>query len=98
MILTNGLFERQAPSRTAKRRQKFQGDDFCSNWKKFVNDSFIGGFDSRKHPFFIGDAIKNFNFLDEKIAIGSTEVYKLAESIYSILSKKIINILDGKNL
>ena len=58
--------------------------------KKFLNQKIPGGFDSRKHPIFIKTAIENSKkVFDENINIGSTEVYKLAESFYPYISDKI---------
>lgn len=64
-------------------------------WKSFVNESISGGFDSRKHPVFIKNAMLNAsrNYLEENGApkIGSTEVFKLAENFYPFVEKILEN-------
>lgn len=72
----------------------FEGDDMCSNWKEYVNNSISGGFDSRKHPILIEDASKNaeaYFTLDEnsEMSKGATQVFQLSKSILPILLKKI---------
>lgn len=64
-------------------------------WKKLVNEfDNIGGFDSRKHPELIDVATENAknNYKEESTdcpAVGSTQVYKLAESMLPIIFPKI---------
>lgn len=73
--------------------------NICNDWKSLVNNSIVGGFDSRKHPIFIQDAtinserahINNDNILDK----GQTEVYNLGKSILNILEEKI-NLIKNK--
>jgi len=76
----------------------FEDNETCAKWKEFVNNAFVGGFDSRRHPIFIKTAIKNaernFMIIENRLTIGSTEVYKLAKNIYAILSKKIEDALE----
>ena len=75
----------------------FDGVNIAKKWKPFLNDEVFkadGGFDSRKHPILIKEAIenakKNFQFnADGEIEICSTEVYLLAESFYPFV-KEII--------
>ena len=75
----------------------FEDDNICSSWKNFVNNSYDGGFDSRKHPIYIEAAGKNAenNFISEKGIpdIGSTEVFRLANSIFPLLKSKIARVL-----
>jgi hypothetical protein len=74
--------------------QEFEGMEISENWKNFVNSKIKGGFDSRKHPIFIKTAIKNAKAkFDESMTIGSTEVYKLAESFYPYISDEIEDAL-----
>lgn len=73
---------------------EFESDNICKSWKQRVNKSFDGGFDSRRHPIFIEEAINNSerNFkLDEnqKPLKGSTEVYLLAKSMFAVIKNKI---------
>lgn len=69
----------------------------CSNWKQHVNDSFKGGFDSRKYPIYIEtasiNAKNNLISVDNKPDIGSTEVYILADSIIPLLKDKLKKVI-----
>ena len=72
----------------------FKDDHICTSWKAKVNQSFSGGFDSRRHPIFIEDAKTNsaINFKADKSyrpRKGSTELHHLAESILSVMESKI---------
>jgi hypothetical protein len=73
---------------------EFEGNTECKPWKSLVNEVLSGGFDPRKHPIFIEDAKaraeSNFESgEDTRPKIGSTEVYRLAESILALLGEKI---------
>lgn len=73
---------------------EFENDDVCKSWKQKVNESYEGGFDSRKHPIFIEEASisseKNFKADNNGRPIkGSTEVHYLAKSIFFVLKNKI---------
>jgi L-rhamnose mutarotase len=74
----------------------FEGIEISKNWKKYVNSIIKGGFDPRKHPVFIGDAIKNAqdNYVENNgnLDLCSTEMYKLGKNIYPLIEK---TILDG---
>jgi len=61
------------------------------NWKEYLNKKKPGGFDSRKHYININNAITNArnNFVDGNIDIGTTEVFYLAEIIYSYVKNKL---------
>ncbi len=76
----------------------FEGDEYCAGWKTKVNEVITGGFDSRKHPIYIENAImnaeKNFKLENNVPNIGSTEVFRLARSIYSLVGIKIKQALD----
>ncbi len=77
---------------------KLNNSEKCSNWKKIVDKIFEGGFDSRKHPILFEKAIdnakKNFKKKNNKLNIGVTEVYLLAESVNNIISDKIKKIIS----
>jgi hypothetical protein len=63
-------------------------------WKSKLNELIPGGFDSRKHSLFIAYAIENaksnysINEADRP-DVGSTELFKLGETIYKMMSDKI---------
>ncbi len=75
-------------------KPQFDGMEICTHWKKHVNESIKGGFDSRKHPIYLEDAIKNAKKVFESNANdfpcnGSTDVFKLFE-------RRIVNSLKSK--
>ena len=65
----------------------------CSNWKVMVSKCIQGGFDSRRHPIYIEDAIKNstnnFEGNENSPNKGSTEVFNLGKSIFHLVEAKI---------
>jgi len=70
--------------------EDFENMGISQNWKNFVNEKIPGGFDSRKHPIFIQKAIDNAKSkFEPTIAIGSTEIYKLAEKFHPLIKDKI---------
>jgi len=76
--------------------KEFDGMEIAENWKTFVNEKISGGFDSRKHPVLIKTAISNSKkAFDKNITIGSTEIYKLAESFYPYISEQIESALQN---
>ena len=78
--------------------EEFDGMEISDNWKPFLNKKIAGGFNSRKHPVLIKTAIENAKkVFDENMSIGSTEVYKLAESFYPYISDKIEKALKLSN-
>lgn len=75
----------------------FTNSEKCSLWKRLVNKSINGGFDSRKHPIYIETASKNaesnFKTSENKQDIGSTNVYDLANSIIPLVNSKLKKVL-----
>ena len=70
--------------------------EISDNWKPFLNAKIAGGFNSKKHPILVNTAIENAKkVFDESMGIGSTEVYKLAESFYPYISDKIEEALEN---
>jgi len=75
-------------------RPEHKNIETAVSMKQFLNNEFPGGFDSKKHPIFIADAINNskhnYSIQDnQQPTLGSTQVHFLAENIYKIISKKI---------
>ena len=73
---------------------EFESDTICKSWKQKVNESYEGGFDSRRHPIFIEEAIlnseKNFQRNENgRPTKGSSEVHLLAKSMFSVIKNKI---------
>lgn len=75
----------------------FTNTDSCTTWREFVAANPPGGFDARRHPVLIGQAISNAKAHCSEILsmpqVGSTQVFRLAESIYSICRESIEEIL-----
>lgn len=65
----------------------------CTAWKNHVNVMIPGGFDSRKHPIYIADAIVNaqryFRIADEEVLYGSTEMFKLGKTLYPMIASAV---------
>lgn len=80
-----------------ENKPEISNDEICTKWKEFVNNLFAGGFDSRRHPSLIKKAIdnskSNFTSTDLIPDYACTDVYKLAESIYSLVKNKISKAL-----
>jgi len=75
--------------------EEFDNMETPTGWKQYLNQKIVGGFDSKKYPVFIDNAIKNAKLkFEENIAIGSTEVFKLAESFYPLVEDKIKDALE----
>jgi RloB-like protein len=77
----------------------FEENEYCPGWKELVNKSISGGFDSRKHPIFIenasNNAEKNYSSQDNIPDIGSTEVFRLSQSILPLVKIKIMHVLSS---
>ena len=65
----------------------------CAEWKNYVNASISGGFDSRKHPILLADAIihaeTHFSSTGKDVSYGSTEVFRLGQEIYPMIASAI---------
>jgi hypothetical protein len=84
---SNPCFEVWLYYHIRNERPCFEEMNISKNWKTFLNNIISGGFNSKKHPIFIKDAIENAkkNFStnsNHEIDLCSTEVYLLAESFY----------------
>jgi len=68
-------------------------DQHIINWKMFLNEKVVGGFDNRKHPYLIEEAIKNskknFSLNGENPDLNCTEVHNLSERIVPLVSIKL---------
>jgi hypothetical protein len=79
----------------------FEGLEVCNEWKPFVGQAIKGGFNPRKHPILIQNAIINSepHFQanhDGFPVVATTEVFKLAKDILSI--GKIKNKINSELL
>lgn len=94
VVESNPCFEVWLFFHQNEKVEELESDDICKSWKQKVNESYDGGFDSRRHPILIEEAIKNAerNFkADEngKPLKGSSEVYLLAKSMFAVIKNKI---------
>lgn len=74
-------------------KPNFQNMDTCKQWKQYLQKE-KGGFDSKKHPIFIQTALINSEILfqqDEEgfPSVGTTQIFRLAQSILSVSSIKV---------
>lgn len=76
-----------------KEKPNFVDMHLSAAWKEYIDGIFPGGFDSRKHPIFIYEAITNAkeNFMSENSSpqFCSTEVCFLAEKFYPYVKEEI---------
>lgn len=97
IVLSNPCFEVWLYYHSFSEKPKLKYSEKCVTWKQHVNNSFKGGFDSRRHPIFIEvasvNAKNNFVLLDSKPDLGCTEMYNLANSIVPLLKEKLEKIL-----
>ena len=94
VVESNPCFEVWLYFHQNEKIEEFESDDICKSWKQKVNESYDGGFDSRRHPIFIEEAIQNAerNFdsdISNRPLKGSTEVYLLAKSMFAVIKNKI---------
>ncbi len=94
VVESNPCFEVWLFFHQNEKVKEFESDDICKSWKQKVNESYDGGFDSRRHPIFIEEAINNAerNYKageNERPLKGSSEVYLLAKSMFSVIKNKI---------
>lgn len=91
---SNPCFELWLYYHLLPEKPDFQGCDISSVWKSKLNELIPGGFDSRKHSLLIADAIENArsNYTvndNSRPDTGSTELFKLGETIYKMMPDKI---------
>ncbi len=98
---SNPCFEVWLYYHQEKNKPDFKGIDVCNEWKPFVGNTIKGGFNPRKHPILIQNAITNsephFQVNDNGFpVVATTEVFKLAKDILSIgkISDKIYHELS----
>lgn len=67
--------------------------DKAKLWKRMLDEKIPGGFDSRKHPLLVERASKNaemnFQLIENTPALGSTEVFNLANTILPLVKEKL---------
>ena len=93
LVQSNPCFEVWLYYHCDSTKPIFENSDKCPHWKRLVNKSISGGFDSRKHPIYIETASQNaesnFKTAQNKPDIGSTNVYELANAIIPLVSAKL---------
>lgn len=98
LALSNPCFEVWLYYHSFSDKPMLNDPEKCATWKQYVNNSFKGGFDSRRHPIYIEkarvNAKNNFVLHDSKPDLGCTEVYNLADSIIPLLKEKLKKVLE----
>jgi len=93
IVESNPCFEVWLYYHVENEKPDFDGIEISSTWKSFLDTALKGGFDLRKHPQLIGDAIKNaelnYQEIDFKPGVACTQVYRLAKSIYPLILEKL---------
>ena len=74
--------------------QDFVGIRVADNWKKHLPLLQPGGFDSKKHPILIRQALdaSKDNYVEDEAGepvLGTSQLFLLAERIYEVIGKKI---------
>ena len=101
VVQSNPCFEVWLYYHSSSKKPVFEGDAYCAAWKKMLDSSISGGFNSRRHPIYIeraiGSAEDNFELHDGAPNTGSTEVFELAKSIFPLVKAKIAEELKKIN-
>jgi hypothetical protein len=96
IVQSNPCFEVWLHNHLFTELPSIQDIEKCKSWKTFISEKLCGGFDSRRHPILIENAIKysksSYAETENTPNIGSTQVYFLAEKIYE-LSKEQIDLI-----
>jgi len=103
IVESNPCFEVWLYYHEYKAKPNLENEDKCSSWKKLVNQKIKGGFDSRRHPINIEEAITNseINYTEEENGtpiIGSSQMHILAKSILPIIKTKIDKVISEMNI
>lgn len=95
---SNPCFEVWLYFHVFEMRPTLQWSEICDTWRAVLSREIPGGFDSKKHPIYIGSAIENaarcFVFENGAPAVGCTEVHLLARIIFDFCGKKIEGVLN----
>lgn len=78
--------------------QEFRGMNASENWKTHLPTVQPGGFDSKKHPILIRQAIDSAKatYKENEAGqpeLGTSQLFRLAERIYDVIGKKIDSAL-----
>ena len=96
---SNPCFEVWLYYHSHSEKPNFDKSEICTEWKRLVNDTINGGFDSRRHPIYIevasANAAINFQLDNGEPNIGSTEVYNLANTIIPLVNSKLKRVLKA---
>jgi hypothetical protein len=80
-------------------RKNFEGEEKCESWKDFLNSKIPGGFDSRRHPIYLKNAIENaevnYEEMKDEPHVGCTQLFRLAQKIYPLIENKLNRVLAG---
>jgi len=97
LVQSNPCFEVWLYYHLHSHKPDFDKSEKCSEWKRLVNKSVKGGFDSRRHPIYIetasNNAEKNFKLVAGKPDLGCMDVYNLANTIVPLVRLKLQRVL-----
>lgn len=100
VVESNPCFEVWLYYHVYDKTESFEDNHISANWKSKVDKEIAGGFNPDKHPVYIKDAMTNAekhfkSNSDGRPTVGSTQVFKLAQSLWDMLGDKITK-LRGK--
>lgn len=95
---SNPCFEVWLCAHFTAAMQDFAGMNVAENWKTHLPTIQAGGFDSKKHPILIRQAIDatRDNYTENEAGepeVGTSQLFRLAERIYEVIGKKIDSAL-----
>lgn len=97
LALSNPCFEVWLYYHYQSEKPDIKDNEYCTNWKKLVNESVKGGFDSRRHPLYIEQATKNaksnYEITEGVPNVGSTDVFSLSKSILPLIESKLKKVI-----
>lgn len=99
---SNPCFEGWLFNHLCDRAPELENKPKCESWKRLLSNQHAGGFDSRKHPIYIKDAIENskkgFLETNEIPDVGFTQVFRLGEIIYQLTKEKVESVRREHNI
>jgi hypothetical protein len=102
VVQSNPCFEVWLYYHFYEQKPNFEGMEFCKGWKQYIQKK-KGGFDSKKHPILIQNAIQNAesNYGQDENDIphiATTDVFRLSKSILPMIKDKLDSELAIKSV
>ncbi len=93
IVESNPCFEVWLYYHVKEENPDISNKEKCTKWKRLVNHTIPGGFQSKRHPIFLEEAIqnaeKNYREKDSTPELGSTQVFRLSKSILPLIKEKL---------